>query len=61
MLADGDKSLVEQDIKGDYHFNGNFKNAGDLSDAIVKLENTKYGLFIQNEKKALLDTFELGF
>lgn len=61
MLADGDKSLVEQDIKGDYHFNGNFKNAGDLSDAIVKLENTKYSQFIQSEKKALLDTFELVF
>ncbi|MFZ4796317.1 MAG: hypothetical protein ACOYMA_02415 [Bacteroidia bacterium] len=61
MLADGDKSLVEQDIKGDYHFNGNFKNAGDLSDAIAKLENSKYGQFIEQEKKVLLDTFETVF
>ncbi|MFY7734367.1 MAG: hypothetical protein ACOVSR_12850 [Bacteroidia bacterium] len=61
MLADGDKSLVEQDIKGDYHFNGNFKNAGDLSDAIAKLENSKYSQFIQSEKKALLEIFEVVF
>ena len=61
MLADGDRSIVEQDIKGEYHFNGNFKNAADLSDAITQLEDSKYGPFIQKEKKTLLDTFEAVF
>jgi hypothetical protein len=61
MLADGDKALVEQDIKGEYHFNGNFKNAADLAEAIDLLQNSKYAAYIQTEKKALLDTFELIF
>jgi hypothetical protein len=25
MLKVGDKSLIEQDVKGDYHFNGSLK------------------------------------
>ncbi len=61
MLAAGDKSLVEQDIKGDYHFNGNFKNAGDLSNAIAELDGAKYGQLIQKEKQALLEVFEAVF
>jgi len=61
MLAAGDKSLVEQDIKGEYHFNGNFKNAADLNDAIAKLDDVKYGQFIQEEKQTLLADFETVF
>lgn len=58
LLADGDKSIVEKDIKGEYHFNGNLKNARDLSNAIDELDPTQYGTYIQTEKQALLDTFE---
>jgi hypothetical protein len=61
MLADGDYTLVEQDIKGQYHFNGNFKNAGDLNEAITELENSKYGQLAKKEKQALLATFEAIF
>lgn len=61
MLADGDRSIIEQDIKGEYHFNGNFKNAADLTEAISKLEDSKYDALIQKEKKTLLDTFEAVF
>jgi hypothetical protein len=61
MLASGDKSLVEKDINGDFHFNGNFKNAGDLDHAIEKLDTSKYGQLIQSERQLLLDTFELVF
>ncbi|MCG9880228.1 MAG: hypothetical protein MH472_06490 [Bacteroidia bacterium] len=61
MLADGDKTLVEQDINGDYHFNGNFKNASDLNDAISQLDTHKYGKLIKNERQALLDIFEAVF
>ena len=61
MLAAGDKSIVERDIKGEFHFNGNFKNAADLSDALDKLENSHYSQFVQQEKKVLLDTFEAVF
>jgi len=61
MLASGDKSLVEQDVKGEYHFNGNFKNASDLDNAIEKLDAVKYGQLILNEKQILLEIFETVF
>lgn len=61
LLASGDKSIVEKDIKGEYHFNGNLKNAGDLSNAIEQLDTAKYGKYIETDKKALLDTYEKVF
>jgi hypothetical protein len=61
MLASGDKSIVEQDIRGDYHFNGNFKNASDLNNALEKLDAVKYGQLIQDEWQTLLEIFEAVF
>lgn len=61
MLAKGDKLLVEVDIAGDYHFNGNFKNAADLQNALDKLANSSYSNLVMKEKKALLETFEAVF
>ena len=58
MLANGNKSLVEQDVKGDYHFNGNFKNAADLSQALESLTTTEYSKLAELEKKSLLNVFE---
>lgn len=58
MLSNGDKSLVEQDIHGHYHFNGNFKNAADLSNAIDALSTSKYADLAKKEKKSLLQVFE---
>lgn len=61
LLADGDKSIVEKDIKGEYHFNGNLKNAADLSNALDQLDINKYGSYLQTERTALLDVFEAVF
>lgn len=61
MLADGNYSLIEKDIKGEYHFNGNFKNAADLSLALAQLKNSKYANLIEKEQQALLNTFEEVF
>jgi hypothetical protein len=58
MLAQGDGSLVEMDIKGDYHFNGNFKNAADLSNALDNLSKSEYSGLIVKEKKLILNAFE---
>lgn len=30
MIADANATIVERNVNGQYHFNGNFKNAGDL-------------------------------
>jgi hypothetical protein len=61
MLKVGDKSLIEQDVKGDYHFNGKFKNAVDLNKALEILEETNFAHLVKLEKKAILNTFELVF
>jgi len=58
MLANGNNSLVEQDVKGDYHFNGNFKNAADLSQTIENLTTTEYSILAELEKNSLLNVFE---
>jgi hypothetical protein len=61
MLDAGDKSIVEKDIKGDYHFNGNFRNASDLITAIAKLDKEVYGSEINAETSYLLNVFEHVF
>ncbi len=58
MLNDGNNTLVERDVKGNYHFNGNFKNAADLEAAIDQLQNTPYATLVIQNKKTLLHTFE---
>lgn len=61
MVASGDKTIIEQDIKGAYHFNGNFKNAADLISAIDKFENASAKEELLKQKQQLLDLFERVF
>ncbi|WP_046745370.1 hypothetical protein [Kordia zhangzhouensis] len=61
LIADGNKSIVSQDINGEYHFNGSFKNANDLSKALQKLTTTKYGSLVAAEYSQILKTFEEVF
>ncbi len=61
MIADGSKDIVEQDIQGAFHFNGNFKNAGDLKTALNALAQSKYKDLVENDHKLLLDIFEKVF
>ena len=41
LLKDGNKEIVEKDIKGNYHFNGNFNNVYSLKQAIANLPKEK--------------------
>jgi hypothetical protein len=61
MLFVGRKEIVEQDVKGEIHFNGNFKNARDLENALNALAASEFKVLIANEKKLLLDIFEKVF
>ncbi len=61
MVADANTSIVERNVNGQYHFNGNFKNAGDLKKALDSLEGSKYSELIQQETTNLLDIFEKVF
>ena len=55
MVQEGDKRLVSQDVCGTLHFNGTFRNAGDLEAAMKAIGVDK------GEQKILLDIFEETF
>ncbi len=61
MVADGNKQIVEQDVEGGYHFNGNFRNARDLASALDAMAQGEYKELIGKERKRLLDIFEKVF
>lgn len=61
MAAGGNKTIVEQDIRGVFHFNGNFKNANDLERALNELANGEYQVLAEQEKALLLGIFEKVF
>ena len=58
MMKDGNGGIIQQDVNGNYHFNGNFKNAGDLKDALNKLAGTKYSSLAEKEQQQLAEVFE---
>ena len=37
LIKDGNKQVVTRDLRGDYHFNGNFNNVDFLKEALAKL------------------------
>ncbi|MBW6477806.1 MAG: hypothetical protein K0B37_00130 [Bacteroidales bacterium] len=61
MVARGNKQIVEQDIQGGYHFNGNFRNAKDLEKALNELADGEYKGLADKDRKLLLDIFEKVF
>ncbi len=61
LIEDGNRSLVVRDVNGEVHFNGNFKNVGDLLIALNVLEDTRYAELAQTERKSLAATFERVF
>lgn len=60
LLADGNVSVIEKDIRGAYHFNGNFRNAEDVKQALNSL-GAKYQLQVAKEKERVLQIFEEVF
>lgn len=60
LVSDGNKQIIEKDILGNYHFNGNFNNADSLISAIKELPE-KYTELAKKEKIRLLEIFELVF
>lgn len=61
MLADGNTTLLSSDVRGGYHFNGNFRNAADLKTALDKLSDTSYASLASQDRTLLLQTFEEVF
>lgn len=60
LVEAGDTSIVEKDINGGLHFNGNFRNAHDVE---LSLDNLKqeYQPAVEKEKEIILGLFEQVF
>ena len=61
LIEENNTRIIEKDITGQYHFNGNFNNADSLKDALKELSSEKYQHLINDEKQLLLDIFEEMF
>ncbi len=61
LLDDGNVQIIEKDINGKYHFNGNFTNAKDLETTLNDLYLTKYAKLVEKDKAHTLKTFEKVF
>ncbi|MCA1760173.1 MAG: hypothetical protein LC658_10430, partial [Bacteroidales bacterium] len=61
LVSDGNKAIVDRDIQGGLHFNGNFKNAGDLEDALNRLSKSKYKELVEKDRRQVLQIFEKVF
>ncbi len=60
LLQEGNTRITEKDVKGNFHFNGNFKNAGDLAIALDELDE-KYQPLVATERAKVLQIFEEVF
>ena len=58
LIAKKDTSILSTDQSGHYHFNGSFRNADVLDEALSALDKTLYGELVIKEKNIVLDIFE---
>jgi hypothetical protein len=62
LVDDGNLQIIEKDINGVYHFNGNFKNASDLEAALETLaHDSDYQPLVDHDKNQVLQIFEEVF
>ncbi|MFD0835597.1 hypothetical protein ACFQ0I_07485 [Mariniflexile aquimaris] len=57
LVKDGNSQIIEKDVLGNYHFNGNFNNANSLKTALSQLSEN-YQSLVEKDTKFLLETFE---
>ena len=60
LLKDGNSQIIEKDILGNYHFNGNFNNAESLKAALSNLPK-KHASLVKKDRELLLTMFEENF
>ena len=61
LVAQNNTQLIEKDCFGEYHFNGNFKNAGDVEKALDALSKTAFKEKAEKDRKQVLLVFEEVF
>ncbi len=60
LIKDDNTTIVEQDVYGGYHFNGNFKNASDLQAALEELASS-HPQVTPVDKEEVIQIFEKIF
>ena len=60
LVHDGNRHIVLKDLKGEYHFNGNLKNADFLKKALKELPLV-YQELVAKDSQIILDTYEENF
>ncbi len=60
LLEDADMSIIEKDINNELHFNGNFRNANDVENALKQLDQ-HYTTLVEKERALILRIFESVF
>jgi hypothetical protein len=59
LLANKNAQIINQDILGNYHFNGNFHNVNDLKNALAEVkQNTTFKTLAEKEENLVLEIFE---
>jgi len=62
LVKNNDNSLISRDVNGTYHFNGSFRNAKDLSKALLELrQRSAYQALVDAESASILQLFEQIF
>ena len=61
LLARGNKQIVVADKNGNTHFNGVFRNANMLKEALQKLSEPEYSELVKQEEKLILEIHEKMF
>lgn len=61
LINDGNVRIIEKDINGEFHFNGSFKNAEDLSEGLDQLSEEEYGSLLEADREKILEIFEEVF
>jgi hypothetical protein len=56
-----DRQIIEKDVKGQYHFNGNFAYSVDLENALEGLKEPELQSLVSEEKDLVLQVFESVF
>ncbi|MFT5512467.1 MAG: hypothetical protein ACI8SE_000865, partial [Bacteroidia bacterium] len=61
LAADKNKDLIIEDVKGDFHFNGDIHNANDVKAVLKKLSKNKYKELVDVDSDKVLHLFEALF
>ena len=61
LVESSDTSLIEKDVKGHYHFNGNFRNNEDVKNALANLATSDLADLAKKDGDLILQIFEEVF